>query len=56
MDRPKREDRITMKLRLEGETLQRFKKIKGQLGVENNPDVIRHLIKIGYDQLVAKTK
>ncbi len=43
-----------MKVRLKGEMLQRFKKIKEQLGVENNPDVIRHLIKVGYEHLVAK--
>ena len=56
MDRPDREDRMTLKVRLEGEMLHRFKMIKEQLGVENNPDVIRHLIKVDYEQLIAKTK
>lgn len=47
---------IGLKARGEGDILQKFLEIKRELGVENNPDVIRHLIKVGYEQLVAKAR
>ena len=51
-----REDKMTVKLDLAGQTLRRFLEVKARYGLENNPDVLRLLITRAYDELVEKVE
>ena len=47
-------DKIQIRITLEGELKEKFEKIKADLGLENNSEVIRFLINEKYKQLFGK--
>jgi hypothetical protein len=45
------EEKIQIRLDLEGELAGKFKAVKRDIGLENNTDVLRHLIVTAFKQL-----
>ncbi|MEM3677425.1 MAG: hypothetical protein QW176_04690 [Candidatus Bathyarchaeia archaeon] len=49
--RSRREDRISVRLDLEGELLRKFLAIKGRYGFESSADTVRLLISLEYERM-----
>ena len=47
------EERVQVRLALEGEMAVRFDRIKKRYGLENNTDVVRLLITMEYDRITS---
>ena len=50
------EERIQIRLDIEGELAKKFNAVKNDIGLENNTDVLRHLIVTAFKQLSAPKK
>ena len=44
-------DKLCIRIDLEGELVRKFEKIKHEKGIENNTDVLRNLITEAYKQI-----
>jgi len=47
---------LQIKVVLKGEQARRFKIVKEHLGLETNSEVIRNLIKQGYEKIVSRSE